>query len=136
MSSLRVRYDPDPNDDIGQLWLSLNTDRFAGAGYFWSYREGVRELADKLRDYPLSDTVIVTWGFDDAKASNEILSVRIEQVNRKGDLVATVRIADLYDLDQRLTASFSTTYSELETFRVQLIALAEGQANEAMLTGS
>jgi hypothetical protein len=136
MSSLKVRYDPDPDDDVGQLWLSVTTDRFSGTGFFWSYREGVRELADKLCEYPLPNAATATWGYDDIKGDNVILNIQVAPVNMKGDLVAEVQIADLYDQGQRVIAAFSTTYAEVDVFRQQLTALANGRADDAELSGS
>lgn len=136
MSKLVIRYEPDSEDDVGKLWFSLTTDQFAGVGYFWSYRDGVGELAEKLSRYPLSGPASAAWGYDDLEGTNVILGVRITQVNGKGDLIAEVEIADLDDSRQRVTASFATKYSEVTTFGLQLKELAKGTVNEAVLVSA
>jgi hypothetical protein len=44
-------------------------------------------------------------------------------------------VSDLHEREQRLTASFGTTYMELAAFQEQLSALADGKTDEAVLTG-
>jgi hypothetical protein len=135
MNTLTLRYEPDPEDDVGKLWLTVQTERFVGSGFFWSYRDGVRGLADKLAAYPLPEPAAEAWGYNKAETNDLILAVQITPVNCKGDLVARVEVADLYDVAQRLSTNFSTDYVSVDAFRQQLNALAEGKADEAMLGG-
>jgi len=67
MSTVRLRYEADPADDVGKLWMTVQTGNFAGEGYFWSYRDGLRQLADELNKYPLGGPAEATWGYDDIK---------------------------------------------------------------------
>ena len=135
MSILKLWYEPDPEDDVGKLWMTVETACFSGEGFFWSYRDGARQLADKLKLYPLPDAAEAKWGYDNVAGEKVVLSLRVVPVNKTGDLVAEVQIADLHDLRQRVSAIFSTTYAEAETFRQQLESLMDGSANAAELLG-
>ncbi len=132
MSSLTLRFEPDPADDVGKLWMTVQTDRFTGTGFYWSYRDGMTRFAEKLAAYPLSEPAAEAW----AEADNVILAVQIMPVGNLGDLVAQVEVADLYEVRQRLTATFATSYVEVAAFKQQLDALAEGRTDQALLTGS
>ena len=136
MSNIKVRYEPDPDDDVGRIWLTLKTDQFAGHGFFWSDRDGLGDLAKGLAAYPLAGPVGDAWGYENVEGDNVVLRIRVTPVSRKGDLVADAVVADLYNLHQRVSVSFPTTYAEVDQFRQQLCALVEGQTDEAELSGS
>ena len=132
MSTLTLRFEPDPADDVGKLWMTVQTDRFNGTGFYWSYRDGIRGLSDKLSAYPLPQPAAEAW----AEAETVILALQIAPVGNLGDLTVSVEIADLYEVRQRLTASFSTSYVEVAAFKQQLDALSEGRTDQALLTGN
>lgn len=95
----------------------------------------MRELADGLRPYPLAGVAEASWGYENVEGDNIVLLIRVVPVNSKGDLIAEAIVADLHNLNQRVSATFSTTYAEAEVFRQQLDALVGGRTNEAELTG-
>jgi hypothetical protein len=135
MASVKLRYEPDADDDVGKLWMVVETDRFSGVGFFWSYRDQVRELADRLKIYLLPEAAEATWGYGKVEREDVVLSLRVVPVNSTGDLIAEVQVADLHDLKQRVSATFGTTYAEIATFGEQLTSLTDGSANEALLGG-
>jgi|SRR5690606_32980135 len=134
MSHLTFRYEPDPNDDVGRLWLSLQTAHFTGTGFFYSYRNGLLEFAEGLRNYPLAKPLAWKTGYGDAAAKDAILRVQIEPVGPLGHLSAEVEIADLHDPSIRVNAKFETSYEAVAELRKQLIALSEGRTDEAVLS--
>lgn len=133
MTFLRFRFDSDPNDDVGQLWLHVRTHLYSGAAFFWSDRHGLGELAKELGEYPFAKPIRWERGYDEAQANDAVLRVRIEPLDSVGHLMAYGEIADLYDPEVRLSAKLPTTYSAIADFQRQLTALAEGSADEAEL---
>ena len=64
-----------------------------------------------------------------------VLLVSVKPKDPRGSLLVEAVVSDLYERDQRLTVSFTTTYSDVATFLKQLSTLADGGADEAVLTG-
>jgi hypothetical protein len=138
MSSLSFRYDPDPNDEYeGKLWLTLSTDRFSGCGFFWAHRRDLTDFAEELGAYPISSLKqpLYRAGFNDGQGDDAVLLVSVKPIDAVGGLLVEAVVSDLFERGQRLTASFSTTYMEVATFREHLSTLADGEADEAVLTG-
>lgn len=65
-----------------------------------------------------------------------VLLVSVKPKDPVGGLLVDAVVSDLFERDQRLTASFSTTYTDVARFLEQLSTLAGGGADEAVLTGS
>jgi hypothetical protein len=51
-----------------------------------------------------------------------------------GHLLVRVELSDLFDPELRVSAKLTSTYSALAELDRQLIALADGMADEAVLT--
>ena len=64
-----------------------------------------------------------------------VLLVSVKPKDPRGSLLVEAVVSDLYERDQRLTVSFTTTYSDVATFLKQLSTLADGGTDEAVLTG-
>lgn len=139
MSSLRFRYEPDPNDEYaGRLWLTVTTQRFSGCGFFWEHRRGLTGFAEELEKYPISASKppLYRAGYNDGVGGDAVLLVSVKPKDPVGGLLVDAVVSDLFERDQRLTASFSTTYTDVARFLEQLSTLAGGGADEAVLTGS
>jgi hypothetical protein len=138
MSSLSFRYEPDPTDDYaGRLWLKVSTERFSGCGFFWEHRRGLSGFAEELGAYPISASKPPRYvaGYNDGEGDDAVLMVSVKPKDPVGGLLVEAVVSDQCERDHRLTASFSTTYAEVASFLEQLSALADGGADEALLTG-
>jgi hypothetical protein len=138
MSSLSFRYEPNPGDEYtGRLWLTLNTERFSGRGFFWAHRRDLTGFAKELAAYPISASKPPRYiaGYNQADGADAVLLVSVKPKGALGGLLVEAAVSDLYERDQRLTASFIATYSDVATFLEQLSTLADGGADEAVLTG-
>lgn len=100
--------------------------------------QDVKEFGEALATYPIkSDSpVAIQWGFDVQEGDDLILRVEIAPANKRGDLIARIEIADEREPQQRVRASFTTNYPQLETFRVEIARLMNNEIGEAVLTGS
>jgi hypothetical protein len=138
MSSLSFRYEPDPDDEYtGQLWLTVTTQRFSGRGFFWAHQRDLTGFAKSLGAYPItaSNPPLFKAGYNDGDGDDAVLLVSVKPKDSVGGLLVETVVSDLYERNQRLTTSFSTTYTEVASFVEELSALAGGGADEAVLTG-
>ncbi|QYE35398.1 hypothetical protein KZX46_05295 [Polymorphobacter sp. PAMC 29334] len=135
MASLIIRYEPDPEDEVGKLWFDFRADRFSGSAFFWSTLFEFPEIISKLQCYPLGDPIKWTWGYDECEGTNLVLGLSLMQVDHAGKLRATVEIADLYDTSRRLTTKFETEYHALDILRGGLNLVVSQRAGEALLSG-
>ncbi len=145
MSQLTFRYEHDASffdqkllrDDFGRLSVSVTTDRFSGRGGFWVQWQDVKEFGESLAIFPIEDDapLIAQWGYDMQQGDDLILRVEIAPANRRGDLVVRVEIADDHEPRERLRASFTTNYPDLDAFRTDIVKLMDNEIDEAVLTG-
>ena len=138
--SLKYQYDGTPTkilDDFGRLSVSVDA-RFSGQGGFWVQWQDVREFGESLSSYPLEASVVAQWGYNMQEGDDLILRLEIAPANLTGDLLVTVEIAD--DLQDhggsdRVKSSFLTNYPQLESFRLAIDKLMDGEVSEAVLQG-
>jgi len=135
MSKLIIRYEPDPNDEVGKLWFDCRVERFSGSAFFWSNLTEFPDIISKLQCYPLGDPVKWTWGYNAARGSDVVLALAITQVGHVGKLEAIVELADLHDTSCRLTTKLGTEYNALNTLRAGLELVMARRAGEAFLLG-
>tara|TARA_A100001391_G_C5050246_1_gene273242 strand:- start:807 stop:1220 length:414 start_codon:yes stop_codon:yes gene_type:complete len=135
-STLLIRYEPDPHDEVGRLWFNVKTSQFEGTAFFWSNLSEMAELIDRFGEYPLTEKVTEMWGFDDAQGEDVVLSLALMPSGPTGGIEVTVVVADQFDLDQRLTTKLKTDYSKLQELLRDLKAMSEHRAGEALLTGT
>ena len=138
MSSLSFRYEPDPDDEYtGRLWLTVSTERFSGRGFFWAHQNDLTGFAKELASYPISASKPPRYiaGYNEGGGDDVVLLVSVKPKDPRGSLLVEAVVSDLYERDQRLTVSFTTTYSDVAMFLKQLSTLADGGADEAVLTG-
>ncbi|WP_126172844.1 hypothetical protein [Altericroceibacterium xinjiangense] len=136
MSTLVLRYMPDPADEVGQLWFDVRTAQFSGSGFFWSNLNELPGIISKLESYPLGDSAEWIWGYGQAEEPDAVLSLRVEQSSPTGDLKVRVGIRDLYEPEHFLRSTFQTDYASLEALRHELVQMREHRAGEAVLSGN
>lgn len=100
--------------------------------------QDVKEFAEALATYPIKpdSPVEAQWGSGMQEGDDLILRVEIAPASKRGDLIARIEIADDYEPQQRVRASFMTNYPQLETFRLEIARLMNNEIGEAVLTGS
>jgi len=134
MSRLTLRYRPDPDDEVGELWCHLETEHFSGSAFFWSNLAELPDLIEQMGQYPLKEAAY-EWGYDPTECPRPVMALQILQKNAAGLLVTKVELADLNDPTLRLTGHFCTEYGMLERFRSDLGAMLYRRSGEAVLPG-
>lgn len=135
MATLTIRYEPDPDDEVGKLWFDIEGARFSGVAFFWSNLSEVPEIVAALNQYPLNGSASWNWGFRSAEGADRVLSLSVMQTNRTGSLEVTVELADLDDRSNRLMTKLKTDYASLGTLCTELEAMAARREGEAVLNG-
>lgn len=137
MNSLSLRFEPDPHDCVGRLFVHVGTGSFSGSGVFWAQAQDLEEFATQLGRYPLSqdDLPTIRWGYNACEAEDLLLFVQVTPFDRVGGLRVAVELADLYDPQNRVRTSFKTTYSDIDRFRAALAPLVRGEEAKATLLG-
>ena len=132
MSRLTLRYHPDPDDEVGELWLHLEIQHFSGSAFFWSNLAELPDLIEQMEQYPLKEAAC-EWGYDSTECHRPVMSLQIARKNTAGLLVVKVELADLNDPTLRLTGHFCTEYVLLQRFRSDLEAMLDRRSGEAVL---
>jgi len=145
MSSLTFRYefnpsffDPKlPRDDFGRLTVSAQTAHFSATGGFWVQWQDIAEFGQSLGVFPIPKDapIVAQWGLDQLEGDDLILRIEIAPANRRGDLAVRFEIADDYEPQERVRASFRTNYPELTAFRDDIAKLVKNEIQEAVLVG-
>ena len=145
MSKLALRYQYDSSfldpkqatDDFGRLSVAVEANHFSGKGGFWVQWQDVREFGEALSTFPITTDRPITahWGFDKQEGDDLILRIEIASANKRGDLAVRFEIADDLEPHNRVRGRFLTNYPDLDTFRVSIGRLMNGDAEEAILTG-
>lgn len=135
MAKLTIRYEPDPDDEVGKLWLDVEDARFSGKAFFWSNLSEIPEILASLKQYPLEQTLRWTWGYNALEGNDLVLSFSVTPEGRTGSLYANVELADLYDLANRLTTKLKTDYASVETLRAGLAEMVAHRKGDAVLNG-
>lgn len=136
MAKLTIRYEPDPNDETGRLWFDIEGARFSGTAFFWSNLSEIPEIVVALRQYPMNEPIFWTWGYNSSEGDDLVLYFGVAPNGRTGSLYVEVKIADLYDLSNRLTTKFETDYASKERLSTELDAMGAQRAGEAILSGT
>jgi len=123
---------PDAHDAVGQLWFDVRIDGFSGSGFFWSDLSEWPKLIGKLRAYPLTETVGQRWGYSACEGDDAVLALTVSPA---GPIEATITVADLYSLQQRLTAKLRTDYPSLDRMLLDLAVMVERREGHATLLG-
>lgn len=145
MNQLSLRYEHDASysesslerDDFGRLSVTVETDQFSGRGGFWVQWQDVIEFGQSLSIYPvkIDEPLMAQWGYDDQRADNLIIRIKIAPKNSLGELVADIEIADENERWKRVRTSFRTGYPALEMFQRDIARLMAGEAEVAVLIG-
>jgi hypothetical protein len=135
MNSLSLRFEPEPHDTVGRLFIHVGAASFKGDGFFWAEPHGLEEFAQALAAYPIpaDQPAEVRFGYNDCEGDDLIIGIAIAPVDAIGHLRVSVEVADLYQPDNRLSVAFQSTYSEVDTFRNALGPLLDGQEAKATL---
>ncbi len=135
MATLTIRYEPDPNDEVGKLWFDIEGARFSGAAFFWSNLSEVPDIVAALSQYPLNEPVSWNWGYNSSEGADRVLSFSVTQTGRTGLLEAVIELADLYDLSNRLTTKLKIDYASVEALCAELVAMGDQRGGQAVLNG-
>ena len=133
MNEFVVRFEPDPNDEVGKLWFSVQTELFSATIFYWSNLTEVPDFVRRLDEYPLSTPAKCVWGYESLSGFHTVAAIEISQSNEVGLLEARVELADQDDTEQRLMVKLETEYALLDLFRAQLTAMVGIRSGEAVL---
>ena len=142
---LVVRFVED-DDGTGRLWVSGSANGFAGTGAAWLDTEVLKEFAQALTRYPITDDDLPTlrggfWFTDGQGLKQELVFLQVYQADAAGHLHFRVRLAtevwppDRIESQHRVQLELRTTYQALLDFSRILHAVIMGQAGEAVLIG-
>ncbi len=138
MNRLILRYRSDPLDEIALLHATLETDDFRGAGTAWASSAEFEALAHALARYPFQpdDPPTMRLGYNKLAGDDLLVGVTVRPENLRGELRVLAEIASHLRRVDRVRASFSTHYADVERFQRALTRLAKGEIEEAVLEGS
>jgi len=136
----------DEGDGTGRLWVSGSANGFAGTGQSWFGTQELKDFAQALARYPLSENhpPTLSGGFfvpDKAELEQEHLFLQVYQADGWGHLRIQVRLAtevwppDPIRTQHRVQLEIRTTYQALLEFSRMLQAVIQGKAEEAVLIG-
>ena len=145
MNKLALRYKYDPSyfddklatDDFGWLSVFVEAGKFKGEGGFWVQWQDVVEFGESLDRYPMAQgsAISIQWGYDKQEGDDLIVRLQISPSGSRGELTASVEIADYDDNSQRLITSYRTTYAAVDLFRGDIAKLMKREIEEAVLFG-
>jgi len=141
--TLAYRYDASffdqklTRDDFGWLSVAVETDRFSGKGGFWVQWQDVKEFGEALSSFPISEDhpIAIQWGFDMQENDDLILRLEIAPADNRGNLAVRFEVADYVEPRNRARGAFLTNYPDLDTFRVGIARLMNGEIEKAILNG-
>ena len=136
-SFLRLSYDHDgdPNDDFGLLSVEVFAVGYSGRGDMWVQWQDLIELAEKLNEFPLSETDPPEgdWGYTDNDLYQSIVRLQFSNVGKTGPIEVLVSLTDDDDSDFAVKCKFEMGYPSLDRFRLELSRMAENKAGSAKL---
>ena len=135
MSELKIWFLPESHDQVGKLCFEVVDRPFSGSGFFWSDLSEVPSLLEELGTFPLSKPIAKGWGYDQAAGEYAVLSLTFEPSGMTGGVSVSVVVADLYDLQRRVSAKFQIDYASLDRFMIELRVVIECREGEALLQG-
>jgi hypothetical protein len=147
VSRLHLRFDPE-DEWHGQLIATVSSNGFEGRSTAWFATDELRRFSRALTAYPLRSEAPphISGGFGSEPGAPEPeqvhLSVDVAPHDVRGRLRITVRLATEVwrtqdsDLGCNATVRFVATYGDIAPFSSAVLALAEGQVEEAVLQSS
>lgn len=139
---LALQFIPD-TDGTGKLTAEFSSMTFAGKGSAWFSLNELKELAAQLSQFPLpqKETVGVAGGFWDEPGCLEQMHLRISAypIGSLGVVGVRIEVATPIYPPARPNechyagAELRTTYEELGRFAKQLLALLNGERENATL---
>lgn len=138
MNSLTLKFDPAPDDDVGRLYVAVETGDFSGRSFCWATPRMVAEFARSLDIYPIKTeaTPSLREGNNECVGDDLIVGVDIRPMDSLGNLLVEVELANQSDQAHRLKTSFRTAYAELADFRQAIINMMRGEVAAAVLVGN
>ena len=141
--ALRYKFDPSyfddklPPDDFGWLSIIVEAGKFKGESGFWVQWQDVVEFGESLDRYPIEQgsPICIQWGYDKQEGDDLIVRLKISPRGSRGELTASVEIADYDEKAQRLITSYRTTYAAVDLFRSDIAKLMKREVDEAVLLG-
>jgi hypothetical protein len=137
MARLVFKYEPDPDDCVGRLYVQVESNSFSGRGFFWAQPEQIERFALEAGGYPLlpKHPARIRLGYNELKDADVIVAVEISPADGVGNIAVRVELADLYETAERVRTRFQTNYPDLERFVDDLLGVMNGVAEEAVLVG-
>ncbi|MBX3677681.1 MAG: hypothetical protein KF853_11725 [Rhodocyclaceae bacterium] len=141
---LRLTIERD-KDGTAQLFAAVVSNSFSGTGSAWFNQKEIERIANVLNStYPFSETEPVAiaggyWNRTDRSLEQEHLRIEFYAIGPRGVVGCRVRLATPLEEHERpksqhcVAAELSTTYEAIKSFSASLMALAKGQADEAIL---
>lgn len=136
-TSLTLRYEFSRDDDFGWLVAVVDTPNLQATGGFWVQWQDVEEWASALTRYPISADLPIEeeWGQTENGIYQSIVRIVIAATDSKGQLKATVELADPHDTVFSARTSFRTSYAEVQRFAADVAAMMARRLDEAVLAG-
>ena len=137
MNRVVISYTPDA-DLVGWLRIDVETPRFKGNGEFWASPSLIKDFADSLSQYPISDEnhPELRCGYGQSKVDDVIISLGIKPADALGALKINLNVSDHVDRDSRLQTHFIAHCPNIERFQRQLFSLLAGARDDAVLESS
>lgn len=143
MSILKLRYRPE-DEWHGELLATVQSAEFSGRGAAWFGIGQLREFCENMERFPIPEgegPELRGGFFNDAGDTLDQchLGVTITPYGHLGRLRVAVELATPVwksaeqELRHKMYAEFPVNYSDLETFRLSLIGMLDGQRQEALL---
>lgn len=135
MNQLIFTVEPDCDGDW-RIGAEVTTENFSGRGWCWGSPDELTDFASALAIFPLAKPAELRMGYGALQSDDLIIDIRIRQVSAVGALEAKIEIANSLDPFCRVKTKLMTSYASLDRFMPQLVALAAGKRDTAVLLGS
>ncbi len=133
---LSLCYEPDC-EDLGQIVVHVKVGNYSGSAAAWIRKADLQDFAERIATYPLPDKSPV--GLDGGWIMGDQTEFRRRPIridffahDPLGKLLICVELASFgkvtgwSEIEDRLSVSFLTTYSDIARFRSELAASLEG----------
>ena len=123
-------------DDFGSLRLSVQSGDFSGRTAFWVQWQDVREMAERLSNFPASGAAAFSeqWGYNLQEGDDLIIRLKVER-HGSTDFVARVELADGDETSDRVRTQFRTTEQAILWFAKDIARVMDRELGEAVLVG-
>jgi hypothetical protein len=137
MSSLELKYTPDPQDEVSLLSVEAHSEMFSGQASCWVAQGQLLEFSDRLDLYPISerDPISLCCGHNQIESEELVFKIVLRPSDGRGNLVLEAEISDRFDNWSRVKLKFDTNYADVARFRQAMVAMLAGYKDFAKLEG-